>query len=134
MAGTCLDDLGVIVVIVPYRKLVDETVRNARAKGINYIEPKLAYIDEVRAIGIPLILLIVTLPVYIGGELEAILDIDKGKLREITVRVISKIISRLRTREKVIVYYKTIAECEAIAKLLGCSHFYAGYVDKDKSL
>ncbi|CAD0051470.1 unnamed protein product, partial [Aureobasidium pullulans] len=202
IAGTCLDDPGVTVVIVPYRKLVDETVRNARAKGINCIDmsgpanmvivsvdnfpdgflqyarimvrrgllrkvfidechlarPKLAYIDEVRAIGVPLILLTATLPVYIEGELKAILglqptvpyirartakpktrytvkaDIDKGKLREITVRVVSKITSRLRAREKVIVYCKTTAECEAIAKLLGCGYYYAGYVNKDDSL
>jgi superfamily II DNA helicase RecQ len=40
IAGAYLDDPGVIVVIVPYRKLVDETVRNTRAKGINYIEWK----------------------------------------------------------------------------------------------
>jgi hypothetical protein len=38
IAGTYLDDLGVIVVIMLYRKLVDETVYNVRAKGINYIE------------------------------------------------------------------------------------------------
>ncbi|TIA13399.1 hypothetical protein D6C80_06309 [Aureobasidium pullulans] len=195
-AGACLDDPGVIVVIVPYRKLVDETVRNARAKGINYIEwkysmfnpanmvvvsvdnfpdrflqyarmmvrrgllrkvfidecylvrPKLAHISEVRAIGMPLVLLTATLLVYIEGELEAILartarpktrytvkaDIDNGKLRETTVRVVSKIISRLRAREKVIVYYKTIVECKAMAEQLECSQFYAGYVDKDESL
>jgi superfamily II DNA helicase RecQ len=40
IAGAYLDDLGVIVVIMPYRKLVDETVRNVRVKGINYIEWK----------------------------------------------------------------------------------------------
>lgn len=44
-AGACLDDPGVTVVIVPYRKLVDETVRDARAKGINCIEWKYGMFD-----------------------------------------------------------------------------------------
>jgi len=107
---------------------------------------------------VPLVLLIATLPVYMEGELEAILglqptipyirartarpktrytvkaDIDNGKLRETTVRVVSKITSRLRAREKVIVYCKTIAECKAMAEQLECGQFYAGYVDKDESL
>jgi hypothetical protein len=33
------------VVIVPYRKLVNETVYNVRAKGINYIEWKYSIFD-----------------------------------------------------------------------------------------
>lgn len=34
----CLDDPGIIVVVIPYRRLIDDTVRNARALRIDYLE------------------------------------------------------------------------------------------------
>ena len=37
-APACLDDPGMIVVVIPYRRLMDDTVRNARALRIDCLE------------------------------------------------------------------------------------------------
>ena len=37
-APACLDNLDIIVVVIPYRRLIDDTVCNIRALHIDYLE------------------------------------------------------------------------------------------------
>lgn len=124
-APACLDDPGMIVVVIPYRRLMDDTVRNARALRIDCLEwtygvedpativfisadrlsrsffdyvgrmrskgllrkifvdecylavtahswrPKVAELSELRGIGVPLVMLTATMPLYMESDLKS---------------------------------------------------------------
>lgn len=206
-APACLDDPGMIVVVIPYRRLMDDTVRNARALRIDCLEwtqrvedpativfvsadrlcgrffdyvarmrskgllrkiyvdechlavtahswrPKVVALSELRGIGVPLVMLTATAPVYMESDLESTMSstvstswirastarrttrytvndsITDGRLMEEAVRRCNNLVAQLKRRERMISYCRSRVECEELARKLGCGFFYAGNPD-----
>ena len=211
-APACLDDPGMIVVVIPYRKLMDDTVRNARALRIDCLEwtygvedpativfisadrlsrsffdyvgrmrskglirkiyvdechlavtahswrPKVAELSELRGIGVPLVMLTATMPLYMESDLESTMSstvstswirastarkttkytvndsIADGKLMEEAVRRCKNLTAQLKRRERMVSYCRSKADCEQLAGELNCGFFYAGNPNNPETL
>lgn len=203
-APACLDDPGMMIVVIPYRRLMDDTVRNARALRIDCFEwtrgvedpativfisadrlcgtffgyvakmrskgllrkiyvdechlavtahnwrPKVASLSELRGIGVPLVMLTATAPVYMESDLESTMSstvstswirastarrttkytvndsITDGRLMEEAVRRCKNLVAQLKRRERMISYCRSRVECEELAREVKCGFFYAG--------
>jgi hypothetical protein len=211
-APACLDDPGMIVVVIPYRRLMDDTVRNARALRIDCLEwtygvedpativfisadrlsrsffdyvgrmrskgllrriyidechlavtahswrPKVAELSELRGIGVPLVMLTATAPLYMESDLESTMSstvstswvrastarrttkytvndsIADGKLMEEAVRRCKNLTAQLKRRERMVAYCRSKADCEELARELNCGVFYAGNPNNPEAL
>lgn len=211
-APACLDDPGMIVVVIPYRRLMDDTVRNARALRIDCLEwtygvedpativfisadrlsrsffdyvgrmrskgllrkiyvdechlavtahswrPKVAELSELRGIGVPLVMLTATMPLYMESDLESTMSstvstswirastarkttkytvndsIADGKLMEEAIRRCRNLTAQLKRRERMVAYCRSKADCEELAGQLGCGFFYAGNPNNPEAL
>ena len=211
-APACLDDPGMIVVVIPYRRLMDDTVRNARALRIDCLEwtygvedpativfisadrlsrsffdyvgrmrskgllrkifvdechlaitahswrPKVAELSELRGIGVPLVMLTATMPLYMESDLESTMSstvstswirantartttkytvnesIADGKLMEEAIRRCRNLTAQLKRRERMVAYCRSKADCEELAGQLSCGFFYAGNPDNPEAL
>jgi hypothetical protein len=211
-AVACLDDPGMIIVVIPYRRLMDETVNDTRALRIDcsewtygtedpativfvsadrlsrgffdyaarmqskgllrriYVDechlaitahswrPKVAELSRLRGVGVPLVMLTATAPVWMESDLEATLSstvstswirastarkttkytvdesIADGELMEEAVRRCKNLVAQLKRRERMVSYCRSTAECEELAGKLDCGLFYAGRPNNPEAL
>jgi Lhr-like helicase len=211
-APACLDDPGMVVVVIPYRRLMDDSVRNARALRIDCLEwtygvedpativfisadrlsrsffdyvgrmrskgllrkifvdechlavtahswrPKVAELSELRGIGVPLVMLTATMPLYMESDLESTMSssvstswirastarkttkytvnesIADGKLMEEAIRRCGNLAAQLKRRERMVAYCRSKADCEELAGQLNCGFFYAGSPNNPEAL
>lgn len=206
----CLVDPRVIIVIIPYRALLDNLLATAKRANINHIEyaprernpaalvfvsadvtgssqflsyaqllsvkgvlrrvfvdechltftasdwrPKLAEIRAVRGLRVPVIMLTATLPVLLEFELEQSMAAQMARyIRAETTRkktryivntckpgeleeIVSELCKRAKKHlglQKGVVYSRSRAQCERLAKELRCAYYHAGAVDNEERL
>lgn len=117
--------------------------------------PKMAWLRSVRGLRCATIMLTATLPPVLEWELEASMAAELARyIRASTIRVRTRyIVHECKAQEveeqgiaicrrmqkhlggrKGVVYSRSRAQCERLAKELGCAHYHAGAVDNEERL